>query len=71
MYSDIPGYTAPGEGSVPPDTCVTVQEPDMLVEKSKKTLHLFELTCPLEDNINKRHMEKHDKYAHFLTDMSS
>ena len=72
VYSDIPGYTAPGGGSVPPDICVAVHKPDIVpVEKSKKTLHLFELICPLEDYINKRHMENHNKYAHFVTDLSS
>ena len=72
VFSDIPGHTAPGGGSVPPEICVTVQKPDIVVvDKSKKSLHLFELTCPLEDNINKRHLDKEKKYAHFVTDLSS
>ena len=34
-------------------------------------MHLFELTCPLEEHIEKRHKEKSDKYAHFVTDCTN
>ena len=37
-----------------------------------KVIHLFELSVAIETNgnIDKRHQEKWDKYAHFVTDMS-
>ena len=35
-----------------------------------ETIHLFELTCPSEHNIEQRHTEKSNKYAHFITDVS-
>ena len=72
VFSDIPGHTAAGGGSVPPEICITAQKPDIvIVEKSLKSIHLFELTCPLEQNIKKNHDIKLNKYSHFVTDLSS
>ena len=72
VYSDLPGHTAAGGGSIPPEICITVQKPDIvIIDKSSKDVHLFELTCPLETNIDLRHQDKCDKYAHFVTDCSS
>ena len=34
-----------------------------------KTLDIWELTVPFETNIKKRHIEKQNKYAHFVTDI--
>ena len=31
---------------------------------------MFELTCPLDVNIEKRHLDKANKYAHFTTDIT-
>ena len=44
----------------------------MIQDKIKKTLHIFELSVPIETNgnIEKRHREKSDKYAHFATDIT-
>ena len=72
VYSDIPGHTAPGGGSIPPEICITVQKPDIvIIDKVNKVMHLFELTCPLEEHIEKRHQDKENKYAHFVADCSS
>ena len=50
---------------------MTVQKPDIvIIDKHKKSIHLFELTCPLEEHIDTSHMEKSNKYAHFTTDIS-
>ena len=75
--SDIPGYTiwggSPGSRSVPPEICITVQKPDIVIQdKKNKLIHLFELSCAIETNgnIEKRHTEKSNRYAHFVTDMS-
>ena len=72
VYSDLPGYTAPGGGSIPPEICITVQKPDIvIINKLDRSMHLFELTCPLEEHIEKRHQNKENKYAHFVTDCTS
>jgi hypothetical protein len=69
VYSDMPGFTV-GGGSIPPELCITAQKPDIVIEdKKSKTIHLFELTVPLARNIDIRHTEKSNRYAHFLTDM--
>ena len=69
VFSDIPGHTAAGGGSIPPQFCITQLKPDtVIIDKSKKSRVLFELTCPLEENIDKA---KCDKYDHFVTDSSS
>ena len=71
VYSDLPGHTAAGGGSIPPELCVTTLKPDIVILNDQaKTIHLFELTCPSETNIEQRHTEKSNKYAHFTTDIS-
>ena len=72
VYSDLPGHTAPGGGdSIPPELCVTAQKLDIVIlDKHKKKIHLFELTCPSEKHIDTRNTEKSNKYAHFLTDIT-
>ena len=40
----------------------------MIVDRKEKNIHIFELTVPFEQNIEQRHREKSDKYAHFATD---
>ena len=71
VYSDLPGHTAPGGGSIPPELCVTAQKPDIvIIDNHKKVIHLYELTCPAERNIDTRNTEKSNKYAHFTTDIT-
>ena len=71
VYSDLPGHTAPGGGSIPPELCVTTQKPDIVIlNRQAKTISLFELTCPSEKNIEERHTEKSNKYSHFTTDIT-
>ena len=68
IYSDLPGHTV-GAGSLPPEICITAQKPDIvIIDKKQKILHIFELTVPFEQNIEQRHFEKANKYAHFETD---
>ena len=68
IYSDLPGHTV-GAGSVPPEICITTQKPDIvIIDRKEKLIHIFELTVPFEQNIEQRHREKSDKYAHFATD---
>ena len=69
--SDLPGHTAPGGGSIPPELCVTALKPDIvIIDREKKTIHLYELTCPGEAYIKARHLEESNKYAHFQTDIT-
>ena len=42
----------------------------MILNKHLKTIHIFELTCPDETNIDIRNIEKSNKYAHFITDIN-
>ena len=71
VYSDLPGHTAQGGGSIPPEFCVTPEKPDIvIIDNHKKIIHLYELTCPSEKNIETRHTEKSNKYSHFTTDIT-
>ena len=41
------------------DICVTSLRPDIVIfNEQKKTMDIFELTCPLEPNIKQIHSEK-------------
>ena len=64
--------TAAVGGSIQPDICITVQKPDIvIIDKTSKDMHLYELTFPLETNIDLRHKDKGEKYADFVTFCSS
>ena len=70
-FVDIEDHNTPTGGTIPMDICVTALRPDIvIINEQKKTLDIFELTCPLEPNIKQRHSEKENKYAHFHTDIS-
>ena len=65
VYSDIPGYEAPGGGTIPPHLCVTALKPDLVImDKISQQIHLFELTCPGESHIDYWNLRKTNKYAH-------
>ena len=71
MFSDLQGCETAGGGTIPADLCVTNLKPDIvIIDSEKKILHIFELTIPLTSNIEQRHAEKSQKYAHFLTDIT-
>ena len=68
VFSDLPGWEAAGGGNIPSDLCDTNLKPDIvIVDETKKKLHIFELTVPLTMNIDQRHSEKSHKYTPFLT----
>ena len=72
VFSDLPGHEAAGGGTIPPEICITNLKPDIvIVDKLKKNLHIFELTCPFKRNIDERHKYKQDQYAHFCKDIKS
>ena len=71
VYSDLPGFEAPGGGTIPPALCVTNLKPDIVIQDTQtKTLHIYELNMPLTRNIDIRHQEKTQKYTPFLTDIT-
>ena len=72
LYSDMPGYTAPHGGTVPPHILVTSLRPDMFI--FNETTHIaiiFELTCPWDKNIERSHAFKEEKYAPLSADLSN
>ena len=70
IYVDIPNHMTETGGTIPVEMCVTPLRPDIvIVDDKKNTMDIFELTCPLEPNIKKRHAEKSDKHAHFNGDL--
>ena len=70
VHSDLPGHETSNGGSLPPSMVVTNLKPDIgIIDDNKKKSTIFELTCPMEHNINKQHKNKADKYAHFETDI--
>ena len=59
IHIDIAGHEAEGGGTVPPEVCATNLKPDITIwDKAQNKFHMFELTCPLERNIETRHLEK-------------
>ena len=55
VHSDLPGKEAAGGGTIPPEICVTPLKPDIVI-LNKKEMHIFELTCSPERNIEERHL---------------
>ena len=71
VYSDLPGWEATGGGTIPAELCMTNLKPDIvIIDSTKKKLHIFELTVPLTTNIDQRNSEKSRKYAPFVTDIT-
>jgi hypothetical protein len=59
-------------GTIPPNICVTNLKPDLvIIDKSSKTIKLFELTVPGELRIETAHKLKYDKYQHFESSITS
>ena len=63
FFSDLPGGA-----TIPVNLCVTNMKPDIvIIDPQKKQLHIFELTCPMTANIEKRNLEKEEeKNMHHL-----
>ena len=44
FFSDLPGFSAPGGGTVPVQLCVTTFKPDIvIIDNTDKTVHIWEL----------------------------
>ena len=71
VYADLPEHTVDG-GTIPADICITPQKPDIvIIDEKSNSINIFELTVPIEHNLEKRHTEKSDKYAHFTVDIQN
>ena len=71
LFSDLPGFLAPGGGSVPPNVLTTNLRPDIfLVNEASHEVVIFELTCPWDSNISRSHTFKEEKYAPLVADLS-
>ena len=71
LFSDLPGYLAPGGGSVPPHIITTNLRPDIFIcNETLREVIVFELTCPWDGNIDRSHAFKENKYAPFVADLS-
>ena len=71
IFSDLPGYLAPGGGSIPPDVLVTNQRPDIfIVNYSSREAIVLELTCPWDGNVDRSHTYKEERYAPLIADLS-
>ena len=58
--------------TIPANICVTAHKPDLVIcDQTNGSLFIFELTVPFETNLDTRHREKSDKYAHFVTDVTN
>ena len=71
LYSDVPGFFAPGGGSIPPNILATTLRPDIfVVNEDLRIAVVFELTCPWDANISRSHDYKENKYAPLVADLS-
>ena len=56
--------------TIPADILPTSDRPDLtIVDYTKKTIHIFELTVPYESNIDRQHIYKSNKYAALMSDL--
>ena len=59
-------------GTVPPELAITPLKPDITIwDKECEKFHIFELNCPIQENIVARNTDKTNKYAHFIKDISN
>ena len=71
LYSDLAGFQAPHGGVIPPHILVTPLKPDLfLIDEVRRTIVVFELTCPWEKNVERDHNYKQEKYAPLVADLS-
>ena len=71
LFSDLPGFLAPGGGSIPPNVLTTNLRPDLfIVNETSREAIVFELTCPWDSNIARSHTFKEEKYAPLVGDLS-
>ncbi len=56
--------------TIPPDIIPTSQRPDLvIVNRTRKSIYILELTVPYEKNITMEHKYKSEKYARLIGDL--
>ena len=72
LYSDMIGYQAPHGGTIPPHILVTNLRPDIfIVDENARIAIVFELTCPWDNNIERSHTYKEEKYSPLVADLAN
>jgi len=57
--------------TIPPDILITSDRPDLVIlSRKNKSISIFELTVPFENNIKPDHQYKCHKYAQLVIDLS-
>ena len=70
VYCYLLGTTKIAGTTIPPDIIPTKQRPDLVfVNDSSKTIVIFELTVPFEQNIEAAHVKKSNKYSGLTSDL--
>ena len=67
MYCDLPGQRI-NSGTIPSHVLPSNQILDLVLIQDKN-LFIMELTCPFQDNMDKAHQYKLNKYANLLQDI--
>ena len=72
LMIDMAGYQAPHGGTIPPHILVTNLRPDIfIVDENARIAIVFELTCPWDNNIERSHNYKEEKYAPLVADLTN
>ena len=67
----MPGLQAPHGGTIPPHVLTTSLRPDIfLFNDSSRECIVFELTCPWDNNIDRSHTYKEEKYSPLVADLA-
>ena len=65
------GFQAPHGGTIPPHILVTSLKPDLfIINEETRVAVVFELTCPWDNNIERSHNYKEEKYSSLVTDLA-
>ena len=70
LFSDLPGFLAPGGGSIPYVLVTNLKPGSVIVNEPKREVIIFELTCPWDANVARSHSYKENKYAPLVADLS-
>ena len=72
LYSDMEGYQAPHGGTIPPHVLVTNLRPDIFIlDETARIAIVFELTCPWDNNVERSHNYKEEKYSPLVADLAN
>ena len=71
IYADLPSHNING-GTIPQDITQTALRPDLvLIERKAKKIHLLELTCSFETNIDAAYHRKYKNYTDLKSDLEN